>query len=239
MIIRHPTALFDSVLPKAPAYGGNITYTVSMDDPERIFQTTIRLPPAIERREKSGKNISDSVRRVNLGGRVFTISKTKKSVTGSSKKQFEVGQILTFGADTDPEINPMLVGDLELRHDTNLLDLSGLGLTDADIVNISFSAMDRLKELQAELSAATRQRGNAEIAINENKKSQNETKKAVDAVAQLAATNSEFDDMLAALSSKIPVLEGELEQYVELANQAAVNADAIRDKIYDVIQVVR
>ena len=239
MIIRFPTALYESILPTAPAYGGNVTYTVSMEDPPRVFQTTIRLPPAVERREKTGKTIGDDVRRVHMGERIFTVSRTNKSVTGSSKKQFEVGQVLTFGVDSDPEVNPMLVGDLELRHDTNLLDLSGLGLTDEDIINVSFSAMDRLRELQTELSGYTKQRSDAEIAINENKKTQNETRKAADAIAQLAATDPAFDEILDDLNSKLPILEEELDQLVEIANQAARNADITRNKILDLVQVVR
>jgi hypothetical protein len=174
-----------------------------------------------------------------MGERIFTVSRTNKSVTGSSKKQFEVGQVLTFGVDSDPEVNPMLVGDLELRHDTNLLDLSGLGLTDEDIINVSFSAMDRLRELQTELSGYTKQRSDAEISINENKKTQNETRKAADAIAQLAATDPAFDEILDDLNSKLPILEEELDQLVEIANQAARNADITRNKILDLVQVVR
>jgi len=239
MIIRFATALYDSVLPQAPDYGGNVTYTISMDDPPRTFQTTIRLPPAIERREKPPRAIDDDVRRVSLGERVFTVSRTNKSVTGSSKKQFEVGQILTFGLDTDPEINPMLVGNLELRHDTNLLDLVGLGLTEDEINSVNSSAMSRFRDLQTELSGYTKQRSDAEVAINENKKVQNETRKAADAIAQLAATDPSFDELLAELNAKIPVLEDEMEEYVTIANKAAKNADSTRDKIFDLIQVVR
>jgi len=239
MIIRFPTAQYESILPQAPEYGGNVTYTVSMNNPPRVFQTTIRLPPAVERREKSDKIIDDDTRRIHLGERIFTVSKTGKSIIGSSKKQFEVGQILTFGLDVDPEVDPMLVGDLELRHDTNLLDLAGLGLTAEDIANVSSSAMTRLKELQAELSGYTQQRSNAEIAINENKKTQNETQKAADAIAQLAATDSSFDEMLAELNAKLPILEDELDRYVGIANQAASNADITRDRILDLVQVVR
>jgi len=239
MIVRFPTALYESILPQVPEYGGNVTYTISMEDPPRIFQTTIRLPPAIERRKKSDKIIDDNTRRIHLGERIFTISRTGKSVAGSGKKQFEVGQILAFGLDTDPEVDPMLVGGLELRHDTNLLDLGGLGLTDEDIASVGSSAMTRLKELQAELSSYTQQRSDAEIAINENKKTQNETQKVANAIAQLAAVDPSFDEMLAELNAKLPVLEDELGQYVEIANQAASNADTTRDKILDLIQVVR
>lgn len=239
MIIRFPTALYESILPETPVYGGNVTYTISMEDPPRIFQTTIRLPPAVERREKSDRIIDDDTRRIQLGERVFTISRTRKSVTGSSKKQFEVGQILIFGRDVDPDVNPMLVGDLDLRHDTNLLDLAGLGLTEEDIINVNSSAMARLKELQADLSRYTKQRSDTEIAINENKKTQNETRKAADAITQLATTDPAFDEMLADLLAKISVLEEEMEDHIKIANQAARNADATRDKIFDLIQVVR
>ena len=239
MIIRFPTALYESVLPQAPAYGDNVTYTISMEDPPRIFQTTIRLPPAVEQREKDDKIIDDDTRRIHLGERVFTISRTSKSVTGSGKKHFEVGQVLTFGTDSDPEVDPMLVGDLELRHDTNLLDLVGLGLTTEDIASVGSSAMAQLKVLQAELSSYTKRRSDAEIAINENKKTQNETQKAADAIAQLAAVDPSFDEMLAELNAKLPVLEAELEQYIVVANQAASDADSTRDKILDLVQVVR
>lgn len=239
MIIHHPTALYDSILPQPPTYGGNVTYTISMEDPPRVFQTTIRLPPAVERKAKSGRTVDDDTRRVHLGERLFTLSGTRKSVTGSGKKQFEVGQILTFGQDTDPEVNPMLVGDLELRHDTNLLDLASLGLSEADIANVNSKAMARLKELQTDLSGYTKQRSDSEIAINENKKAQNEARKAADAVAQLAATDSSFDDMLKDLRAQIPVLEEAMEGYVQTANDAARNANLVRDKILDLIQVVR
>lgn len=239
MIVRYPTALYESVLPQSPSDSGNVTYTISMEDPPRVFQTTIRLPPAVERREKPDKVLDDDTRRIHLGQRIFTVSRTRKSVAGSGKKQFEVGQVITFGADVESDVNPMLVGDLELRHDTNLLDLSGLGLTSADIAKVGSDAMKRLRELQAQLSQYTRQRGDAEVEINENQKTQNETRKAIAAIEQLAVSNPAFEELLNDLRAKLPVLQSEMEGYVKKANAAAAGADATRDKIYDLIQVVR
>jgi len=210
-----------------------------MEDPPRVFQTTIRLPPAVERRQKPDKILDDDTRRIHLGQRMFTVSKTRKSIAGSGKKQFEVGQIITFGTDIESDVNPMLVGDLELRHDTNVLDLVGLGLTSDDIASVGSDAMKRLRALQAELSDYTRQRGDAEVAINENQKTQNETRKAISAIEQLVVSNPSFESMLNDLKAKLPVLQSEMETYVKQANAAAAGADSTRDKIYDVIQVVR
>lgn len=240
MIVRFPTALYESAIPQAPGESGNVTYTISMEDPPRAAELVTRLPPAIELRKKSDDKLTDAERRANMGKLAYSFSKSNQDAVGSSKKQFESGQVLEFTTETPPALDPMKVRqETQVRHDTNILDLSGLGISDEDIQTITSSSPLQLKEFYADLNDYKQQRKAAEIAIAENQKQQNETKKAISAITELLPTNPELQSVVNDLEIKLADLKDDMAEQIDNANVAAALAEQTVDQIRNLAQVVR
>ena len=239
MIINFPTALYTTILPQTDASGGNITYTISVSDPPRDFTNTPRIPAAIESRIKSPRLLTASERRARIGDLIFTTSKSSSAYANSGKKHFEVGQVLDFDNIVDSVVDPMVVDDVEIRHDTNRLDYVTIGLTDEQVVKINDDAMLRISALQVELDNCRQQRAEAEVRITEIKKSQNEVQKAIGAIRQLVVTDSSYNSVIATLEANLVVLQSDYDSWISVANVASASAISIRDQILAIAQVVR
>lgn len=199
-----------------------------------------RLPPAIELRTKLPRTITDEIRRDNVGDLAYTITSANPSIARSSKKQFEIGQVLEFNTSSVPEVDPMLVSaDTEIRHDTNVLDLESIDLTTEEIADIKLAAINTYKQLTIVLSGYKQDRLNTEIQINENKKSQNETIKALNAVNALIESDDSLKPVALKLEDKLRTLRSLEVELVEHANIIASQATDILDDIRKISQVIR
>ena len=235
MIISYPTALYLSVIPKVASDKGNITYTISMSSPPQGPLREIQLPAAIERRQREPINLIKPE-----GKRVYTNTLSGASSIGSAKKQYEVGQILEFTTAVESILQPMLVANaLEIRHDTNILDLLSLGLSQSEIDAINASADAQFASLNDSLSIARQERIDTETAISENKKSQNETQKAIDALTQLVILDNTLQSVLDALQLKLSEYVAQAEMLVAAANEQAEAAFDLEKKIMAIAQMVR
>lgn len=235
MIITYPTALYVSVIPQSASDDGNVTYTISMTSPPRGPLTEIQLPAAIEFRQRKPINTQKPD-----GKRVYTDTLSSASTIGSAKKQFEVGQVLEFGISEESTLQPMLVSNvLEVRHDTNILDLSSLGVSQADITAINSSADNQFNILNAELNIIRQGRIDTETAISENQKNQNETKKAISALEQLVLSDPSLQPVLDSLKEKLVVFVAQMNALVAVANEQASAASGLESKILAVAQMVR
>jgi len=240
MIIRHPTALYSNQIPQEPSDGGNVTFTISMENPERDDQQVTRLPPAVELREKTGDRLTDEERRAALGDYAYSVNESQADQVGTSKKQYEAGQVLEFTTEEIAPLNPMLVSKrTEIRHDTNKLDLTGLGISQDDINTIDSIASTQMDDLYAELSVQKNKRKNAETAIGENQKTQNETNKAIAAINELVDTAPELSQTIKELEANLKRLQDEATELRTEANDASSAADSILEQIRNVAQVVR
>lgn len=232
--------MYEPDIPQEPEDGGNVTYTISNNDPPRSAQTITRLPPAIELRTRPDAILSGAERRADLGDQVFTISQSSATATGSAKKQFEIGQVLEFVTDTTIEVDPMRVSATTLiRHDTNLLDLGSLGLSEVDIDKITGQAESKIEILKDDLNVNRKLRKDTEIAINENKKTQNETRKALDAVNQLVVDDPSLQSTIDMLEANQVKLKEQETALITQANDSAEKAFGFVDDIRQVAQVVR
>lgn len=241
MIIRFPTALYKPIIPQKPADSGSVTFTISNDDPPRSSLVFSELPPAIEQRRRAPRTIEPSVRREAVEERAFTILRSGQSNVGTNKKLVEVGQILEFTAAPSIDLEPMLVSDKNmLQHDTNILDLSGLGISSDDLDTINNSAPELLSQLNNELNVLIGRRDDIEIELSENKKTQNENTKAVNAIQVLVANGQDnlsfVVDDLTLQGESLAQREAEL---IAEANSAADQAKAKIDTIRELTQVVR
>jgi len=235
VIINYPTALYLAVIPQSASDNGNVTYIVSMTSPPNGPLTEIQLPAAIEFRQRVpiDKKKPD-------GQRVYTNTLSNASSIGSAKKQFEVGQILEFGASEESTLQPMLASNpLQIRHDTNILDLSSLGVSQADITAINNSADSQFTTLNSELSVVRQARIDIETDITENQKNQNETKKAIAALEQLVQSDPSLQSVLDSLKSKLALFVTQMNALVVIANEQASNATDLENRILAVAQMVR
>lgn len=241
MIIRFPTALYTSIIPQNPQDGGNITYTISNEDPPRSFLVFSELPPSIELRQRPPRTLDPVTRREALDDRAFTSLTASPTSAGSNKKIVEIGQVLEFTDAPVADLVPMLVTDKnEFQHNTNLLDLSGLGISEDDINTINSSATELMKTLDDELNSLIIQRRNIEVALSENKKSQNENTKAIDALQVLIANGqSSLQPVFDELTEQGTTLAAEEADLIVQANQVSADATTKMNTIRELTQVVR
>jgi hypothetical protein len=235
VIITYPTALYLSVIPQQASDNGNVTYTISDTAPPYGTLMEVKLPAAIENRQRSAINTTKPD-----GQRVYTNTLSNASSIGSAKKQFEVGQILEFETAAESTLQPMLVANsLEIQHNTNILDLSSLGVSDADITAINNSAETQFTKLNGELSVVRQARIDTETDITENQKNQNETKKAISALEQLVQQDNSLQSVLDSLRIKLSEFIVQMDALVVLANEQATTASNLENNIMAVAQMVR
>jgi hypothetical protein len=206
-----------------------------MTSPPNGILLEVQLPEAIERRQRYTINTTKP-----SGQRLYTNTISNASLIGSSKKQYEVGQILEFTAAKTSTLRPMLVSNsLEVQHNTNTLDLSSLGISDADIIAINNSADTQFTALNAALSAVRQARINTETSILENQKNQNETQKAIDALVNLVRYDSSLQGVLGSLRTKLVELQAQASSLIVLANTQASSASSLENQIIAIAQMVR
>lgn len=240
MIIRYPSGLYTSVLPKKPSDGGNVTFLISSTDPPRSLLQFLQIPIGISHRTRDELVYTKQERRGTLGELVFSISKSNASVVGSGKKQYEVGEVLEFDTTAQISVTPMLVPEItQIRHDTNLLDYSGLGISADELLNIERAAQSAMNRLETELNAARQNRSNAEVDISKNQKSINETIKAISALETLSEIDGSVVPVIDKLRSNLIDLENTKSLLMSQADSYAVEASQIVDKMRKLTQVVR
>jgi hypothetical protein len=241
MIIKYPTALYEPVLPQQPSDRSNVTFTISNSSPPRSSLVFSELPPAIENLRRPPRTLTPEERREDVSERAFTVLKSGLSNAGSNKKIVEIGQVLEFVDSPDSTLQPMLVTkDNEFQHDTNILDLTSLGISQMDQEEIDQSANALMEQLTSDLNLLIRRRSDLEVAIAENKKDQNENKKAINAIQVLVDNGQEdlqyvIDDL---------TIQGEelLQQEADLiaaANEVADLSTAKINEIRKLTEVVR
>ena len=235
MIVNYPTALYSSVLPQSASDVGDVTFTISMGFPPKGPLTEVQLPAAVEDRQRTPVDPTPPT-----GQRIYTNTLSNASIIGSAKKQFEVGQILEFTVAPVSTVQPMLVSNLlEIQHNTNILDLTDLGVSQQDIDAINASANSQFTLLNTQLSTIRQARIDTETAITENQKNQNETNKAISALQQLVPTDPSLQGVLDSLIAKLAELQSQMNALIVAANEQANNAFEVESQIMAVVQMVR
>lgn len=232
MIISAPTALYDSILPQQPEVAGNITWTISSNDPPRPdivvpiisqIETMKPLPPL---------PFNPSERPINTGAFVFSLNSSTSKNAGSGKKLFEVGQTLEFTEEVPPTVTTKKTPDIiDLQQNTNILDIEDVGLSQEEVVDISIDARTRFNYLTDQINVLTADINILKIEISNNQKSMNEVIKIKNAAILLYGDNSVVQKL-------ILKEEGLLMQRDELIAQVdAKNLEV--DAKYNELQAIR
>lgn len=244
MIIVAPTGLYKSILPKN-SESGNITYTVSSQDPPRTNVTVLQLPVVEEFKPAPDEIFDEDTRRSVFGEQILTLSQGSRSNPGSNSKTFEVGEILNF-EDNPPieEINTLRApDDIEIRHDTNLLDLEGIGLSEEEIFDLELLSQQKLRSLQQLYSDKRTDISDLDAEIGENQKKINETNKTIKAVRELFDIPDsvlEFDnDIFTKLNASLIELEEDRDQLIADRNASGTELEDLQKSIVRVSELVR
>lgn len=243
MIIVAPTGLYKSILPKENE-SGNITYTLSAKTPPRPFISVGQLP-IIERITPAPEKIFDEeTRRDQFGKLVFSVARSNKNIADSTKKAFEVGEILSFENLTPIEeiVTVKAPEDVNIQHNTNLLDLENLGLTEDEIKSLESQSEAKQLELEQRFLDAQNLVKSLQVDIVETQKKINENNKVLKAVRgllEIEDNETSEDPIFIKLNDNKNKLEEELESLILERNAAAVNAADIYEDLNRVSELVR
>lgn len=243
MIIIAPTGLYKSVLPDENE-SGNITYTLSAKAPPRPFISVGQLP-IIERITPAPEKIFDEeTRRNQFGELVFSVARSNKNIADSTKKAFEVGEILSFENLTPVEeiTTVRAPEDVNIQHNTNLLDLESLGLTEDEIQSLELQSEAKQLELEQRFLDAQNMIKSLAVDIIEVQKKINENNKVLKAVRgllEIEDNETSEDPIFTKLANNQSQLQVELEALISERNLAAVEAANIYEDLNRVSELVR
>ena len=243
MIINSPTGLYKSVIPIAPSDSGNITYTISMIDPPKISELYPRIPKGVAIKQKSLKTITTTPRN-SVGGLAFTTSKASATAIRNNIKQFEIGQVLEFGNVNVRTVEPMLVNNkTEFKHDVTVIDYDKLGINVAGRLTVEGASFVVHKKLSERLNDLKELRANSEISISDNQKIINETNRTTSALKVIVDQSDEYDseinELITQLNSKLTEATVNRDLAVDNANKYAANAKLVSDELRKISLVMK
>lgn len=237
MIIRFPTGLYKPVIPTG-SQSGNITWLISTEDPPRSPVRLVQLPVAEELEPAPDRIFTDRERRQQFGDLIYTVTKNNRSEPGSNIKQFELGENLEFESNP-PELEVLPLqspSELEIQHNTNMLDLESLGLTEVEIADLTEGSEDKQAELEALFNSKNIEAKNFDTLISENQKKINETNKAIKATREVFDINAgdltNSNEIYQKLLSKLSDFETEREELI-------LGRNAIVDELKDITESIR
>jgi hypothetical protein len=243
MIITAPTGLYKSLLPK-DGEAGSVTYIISTQSPPRPFINVIQLPYAESIIPAPDKIFDDATRRDQFGELVYSVAKSNKNIAGSNAKAFEVGEILSFEnlIPVEEIVTTRAPDDVEIRHDTNLLDLEGLGLTEAEITDLTSKSEEKARILESDFVIKQNEIKTLESDIKETQKRINENNKVLKAVRGLlgiADNETSNDSIFQKLTNNSTVLQSTYDQLIIDRNAAAVEVAEIYQDLNQISELVR
>ena len=243
MIIEFPTALYISELPDEPSDSQSVTFLISSEDPPRPTQALQQFPIAEQLKPLPDKIFTKAQNRSVVGELIFTVSQASRSDTGSSKKQFEVGQILDFETEEIPDLsNTEVPSVIELQQNTNILDLEDLGLTEEESNTLVAQSNTTMDELIGEINSIVEQINDNKIRITENQKSINEATKAINATTVILDTQTGGSDLPEVLQKLIDTrtdLETERDQLIADTNSLNEEVKTKYNELLSVRELVR
>ena len=233
MIIEQPTKLYESLLPVGQA-AGNITWTISSNDPPRITTTVPLLTSTDEFRPLPKMIFKPACRELGVGEYVFNLSYTLATKAGTGRKQYESGQIIDFTQETLPTVDTLLVPDtVEIQQNTNYIDLSAFGLTNADIAALDTSARNNMNNAISTLNFTQASINSIEVNINDNQKMINEIRKAITAASSLFDIENPIVQKLLTkqyeLTAERDALVAQLNVYIAQANNQYETIQQLRE----------
>lgn len=242
MIIRFPTGLYEDVgdIPTKLTQSGNITFTISSQDPSRSTDTFLQLPAIEERRKRDELVFTETQRRIDQGDLVFTLVAGNAVDSGSNIKLFEIGQFLEFGENIDESLEDVAITNapdiIDIMHFTNLLDLQEAGLSQDEIDQVLEQAFVRQKELEQQIAELQVEIKDLESSIIEKQKFINETNKILSALNEIGTSDTE---LLNKLEERLDTLLSERDNLISDVNTKKETLNSAYNSLLRVSELVR
>lgn len=183
MIIRYPTGLYSRQIPSSPSEAGNITFTISNEEPLSLGQDFLIFPVAEQLKKRAPKAYDTNYRRSKVGDLVYTVTFGGYPIDGNSAKVFEVGQVLEFTDQVLPSVSVNVTPDkIEIQHNTNVIDLSEFGLTQDEISSVTIDAASIKDQIESQITTIQNSIADKKAQITDLQKKINEANKALSAV---------------------------------------------------------
>lgn len=239
MIVLSPTGAFVKQLPSEDTDRTSVTYTISNQPPPPIVASFIvNAPLGI-----LNKNPMVEVKERNAYGQlIFTVVSGGKTITGSNKKAFEPGEALEFETNVNTIDENVPVNKMEIQHNNNILDLSGLGLTAEEVLTLKIKSTERLEEVKGNVSALQSEIKNTNVLIIETRKAMNEANKAIKAVVTIygaVTEDAEGNEIYQKLLDKLASLEDTEANLIAELNSLNVEYKAAQDDLLRLSTVVK
>lgn len=190
MIINYPTALYKPILPGSTD-PGNVTYTISNNDPPRSKSVFLQLPRSEEIRKSPPRVYSKYDNRKFVSDLIFSITAPSLSTEGSGSKNFEIGQFLDFTTEESSQPDPYSLESIELRQDTNVVDYSKFGLSKDEYSNIVSIAEKKMDEITKNINLVGTQLNDNKENISSNQSNINEATKLYNNIVLILGDSSE------------------------------------------------
>jgi hypothetical protein len=238
MDVQFPTALYESVLPVDASDNRSITYTISSTNPPRAANTLIQLPKAEEIRPLPERTIDVLTNRSLAGEYLTALSFSNPNISGDSKKQFEIGQVLEFESEALPVLNNTFIPDeREFSQSTNILS-GDLPITEEERENIHNTATTQFNDLTDKLNGLNQDISNNEILISNAQKSINETRKAINSLS-IVFEGETNNDIITRLEISLEVLIQERDDLVSATNILSTDAEDTYNEMLKIREFVR
>lgn len=233
MYIRYPTAFYKPLLPAKDSDAGDVTFTISTEEPPRPRNASVKVPagiaPLIDR-----KPVPRSV----LGDLVFTINDSSATILLNSTSQYVLGDVLEFLPDTIQRNAASAPSSLlEIRHDLTRIDYKALGLSPADIVVLAQASATTQDQLRLKLNQKQTEFENNNTEISNTKKLISETEKAL--AAALVILNSTPISLRAPIQQIINKLQDNLQILESKLNDLIASSATISAEINELINQTR
>lgn len=226
------------MLPTEASDVGNITWTISSQDPPNSEGSFVKVPASQILRKRDPRIYNNEDRRASLGQLAITLASNDYNNTWSNKKLYEPGQVLEFSdVDNISELDIQSVPvEVEIIHNTNQLDLENLGLEEDDIISISRLADAKKGELETQLTQKKLELEIIKGNIVDNQKKINEADKAIAAVRLIVAAN---DPRLIRLVESRAVATASKDSLTDEYNAVVADIDNIYGQLLTISQLVR
>jgi hypothetical protein len=176
MIIKYPTALYNTILP-GQNQSGNVTYTISNNNPPKSKSTFLQLPRSEEIRKSPSRIYTKYENRKFVGNLVFNITVPTLATEGSGIKTFEIGQFLDFSNEDIENPDPYSLNSIELRQDTNVVNYSKYGLSKDEYNNLVKIAEKKMDDINNQINIIATNLNNNKENISSNQSDINESTK--------------------------------------------------------------
>jgi hypothetical protein len=235
MIINYPTALYRSVLPVSDE-SGNVTYTISNQEPPKSLSIFLQLPRNEELRKQPQRTYSKADKRQFSSSLIFNLTIPSLSTEGSGSKTFEIGQFLDFTSETEEIPDPYSLESIELRQDTNVVDYKKFGLDEAEYTNIVQIASKRMDDISNEINTTGTRLNDNKENVSSNQSDINESTKLYDNIVLILGADSE---QAKKVQSKIDGYNAYKVQLLAERDTLLATLDSLRSDLSKVREVVR